>query len=128
MKLLVDTHLLLWAASRPSRLSAAARALLGDASHQPCFSAACLWEIVIKGALGRSDFVVDASRLRRGLIDNGYLELPIEGPHTLAVASLPDIHRDPFDRIQIAQARTEGMLFVTSDAMLAGYGDPVRVV
>lgn len=72
--------------------------------------------------------LVDASGLRRGLIDNGYLELPIEGRHTLAVASFPDIHRDPFDRIQIAQARTEGMLFVTSDAMLAGYGDPVRVV
>lgn len=128
MKLLVDTHLLLWAASQPSRLPAAARALLGDAGNQPYFSAACLWEIVIKGALGRPDFVVDANRLRRGLVDNGYLELPIEGPHTLAVASLPELHRDPFDRIQIAQARVEGMLFLTSDATLAKYGDPVRVV
>ena len=128
MKLLVDTHLLLWAASQPSRLSASARTLLGDAGNQPCFSAACLWEIVIKGALGRPDFSADASRLRRGLLDHGYLELPIEGQHTLAVASLPAIHRDPFDRIQIAQAHIEGMLFITSDAALASYGDPVRVV
>jgi len=128
VKLLVDTHLLLWAASQPSRLSPAARALLGDTGKQPYFSAACLWEIVIKGALGRRDFAVDASRLRRGLIDNGYLELPIAGTHTLAVASLPVVHRDPFDRIQIAQARIEGMLFLTSDVTLADYGEPVRVV
>ena len=128
MKLLVDTHLLLWAASKPSSLPGAARDLLSDAGKQPYFSVACMWEIVIKGALGRPDFVVDASRLRRGLLDHGYLELPIEGPHALAVASLPGLHRDPFDRIQIAQARIEGMLFLTSDATLANYGDPVRVV
>lgn len=128
MNLLVDTHLLLWAASQPSRLSSAARALLTDAGKQPYFSAACLWEIVIKSALGRADFSVDPNRLRCGLIDHGYQELPIQGQHTLAVASLPRIHRDPFDRIQIAQARTDGMLFLTSDATLASYGDPVRVV
>lgn len=128
MNLLIDTHLLIWAASKPSRLSSEAEALIGDASNQPWFSAACLWEIVIKGTLGRADFTVNASRLRRGLIDHGYRELAIDGNHALAVASLPSIHRDPFDRIQIAQARAEGMLFLTSDTTLARYGEPVRVV
>lgn len=112
----------------PTRLSADARALLSDAGNRPSFSVACLWEIVIKEALGRSDFVVDARRLRRGLVDHGYAELPIDSRHVLAVANLAAVHRDPFDRIQIAQAQVEGMLFLTSDRTLAGYGPAVRVV
>ena len=77
MKLLLDTHLLLWAAGRPDLLSAAARLLLDDSNNELTFSAASLWEVTIKRGLGRDDFVVDPRLLRRGLLDNGYSELAI---------------------------------------------------
>ena len=109
MKLLLDTHLLLWAAGSPDRLSAAARPLLEDPLNELLFSAASLWEIVIKRGLGRSDFQVDARVLRRGLLDNGYQELAITSEHTVSIDSLPPIHKDPFDRILVAQATVEGI-------------------
>ena len=128
MKCLLDTHLLLWVASSPDRLSAAARERIGNPENDLVFSVASVWEIVIKGALGRDDFRVDAGRLRRGLVDNGYAELAVEGRHALAVASLPPLHRDPFDRILIAQASVEGFSLLTADATMAGYGGPVSLV
>ena len=85
MKWLLDTHLLLWAAGRPEHLSAEARALLEAPESELLFSAANLWEITIKRALGRDDFQVDGRVLRRGLLDNGYLELPITSQHALAI-------------------------------------------
>jgi PIN domain nuclease of toxin-antitoxin system len=88
MKLLLDTHILLWAASDPARLSAQAIALLEDPSNELLFSAASLWEVSIKNSLGRDDFKVDARLLRRGLLDNGYLELPITSAHAVFVESL----------------------------------------
>jgi PIN domain nuclease of toxin-antitoxin system len=126
--LLLDTHLLLWAAGQPDRLSAAARTLLEDPANQLSFSPANLWEVVIKNSLSREDFRVDPRLLRRGLIDNGYLELPITSEHALTVESLPDIHRDPFDRILIAQATVEGILLLTADDVVASYPGPVRRV
>lgn len=126
MNYLLDTHILLWAASNPARLSADARDIIESPENELFFSTACIWEVVIKQSLKRADFSVDASIFRRGLIDSSYLELPIQGHHVLAVSGLPDIHRDPFDRIQIAQARAEGMAFVTADEALKAYGDPVR--
>jgi PIN domain nuclease of toxin-antitoxin system len=126
--LLLDTHLLLWAAGQPDRLSAAARTLLEDPANHLFFSPASLWEVVIKNGLGREDFRVDPRLLRRGLIDNGYLELPITSEHAVTVESLPDIHRDPFDRILIAQATVEGILLLTADDVLASYPGPVRRV
>lgn len=128
MKLLVDTHLLLWAAGASARLPAEARALLEDRLNTPVFSAASLWEVTIKAGLGRPDFHVEPSLLRRGLLDNGWQELAVSSAHAIAVAQLPPLHRDPFDRLLLAQATVEGMLLLTADAALAEYPGPVRRV
>jgi PIN domain nuclease of toxin-antitoxin system len=127
LNLLLDTHILLWAAAEPSKLSPETIALIGDEGNCLYFSAASLWEVVIKNGLGRPDFRVDPHLLRRGLVDNGYSELPITSQHTLAVSHLPDIHKDPFDRILVAQAENEGFLLITSDELVARYPGPVRL-
>ena len=126
MKLLLDTHVLLWAAGLPAQLPPGARALLEDPDNELLFSAASLWEITIKRSLGRADFQVDARVLRRGLLDNGYLELPITSEHTVFIDSLPAIHKDPFDRILIAQATVEGITLLTADTLIAQYPGPIR--
>ncbi|MDX2193037.1 MAG: type II toxin-antitoxin system VapC family toxin [Gemmatimonadales bacterium] len=108
--------------------SRARRALMADLEHELVFSAASIREVAIKSSLGRDDFQVDAGVLRRGLLDNGYLELPVTSQHAVAVALLPAVHRDPFDRMLVAQARVEGVTLLTSDAELARYGSPVRKV
>lgn len=128
MKLLLDTHLLLWAAGAPERLSAEARSLIEAPSHTLFFSAASLWEIAIKRGLGRADFQVDARLLRRGLLDNGYEELAITSTHAVAIDHLPPIHKDPFDRMLVAQATVEGITLLTADAMVAQYAGVVRGV
>ena len=128
MKLLLDTQLLLWAAGQPQRLPADARDLIEDARNELMFSAASLWKVAIKSGLGRADFRADARLLRRGLIDNGYAELPITGEHAVAVADLPPIHKDPFDRILVAQSAAEGILLLTADPILARYPGPLRRV
>lgn len=128
MKLLLDTQILLWAAGHPERLSAAARKQLSDPKNELLFSAASLWEIAIKRSLGREDFRVEPRLLRRGLLDNGYIELPITGEHAVSLDSLPDLHKDPFDRILLAQALTEGITLLTADTQLARYPGPVRKV
>jgi PIN domain nuclease of toxin-antitoxin system len=128
MKILLDTHLLLWAAGQPARLPSVARALLNDTRNQPVYSAASLWEIAIKGGLGRDDFQVDPRVLRRSLIDNDYQELAITGEHAVAVDGLPAIHKDPFDRLLIAQSIVEGITLLTTDVMVARYPGPVRLV
>ena len=128
MKLLLDTHLLLWAAGDPDRLSAAARALIGAPENEVWFSAASVWEVAIKSGLGRADFQVNPRLLRRGLLDNGYHELPVGSEHAVAIDSLPPLHRDPFDRLLVAQARVEGITLLTADAAVAQYPGPVRKV
>lgn len=128
MKLLLDTHLLLWAATTPERLSAQARGLIESADSELLFSAASLWEVAIKAGLGRADFQVDARLLRRGLLDNGYVELPVGSDHAVAVAALPPIHKDPFDRLLVAQAMVEGVTLLTADDRVAQYPGPVRRV
>lgn len=128
MKLLLDTQVLLWAAGNSKRLSAAARKLLNDPANELCFSAASLWEITIKVSLGRKDFRVEPRVLRRGLLDNGYTELPITSQHAVGVDGLPDLHRDPFDRLLLAQALSEGITLVTADALLARYPGPIRKI
>ncbi|GGK29241.1 type II toxin-antitoxin system VapC family toxin [Salinarimonas ramus] len=127
MRVLCDTHVLLWAAYRPEMLSTAERSILTDAANLLVFSVASLWEVAIKGRL-RSDFDFDASELRAGLLANGYEELPIIAAHVLAVAGLPAIHRDPFDRLLVAQAIAEDLAFLTRDAVLARYSAVVRLV
>jgi PIN domain nuclease of toxin-antitoxin system len=128
MKLLLDTHVLLWAAGEPKRLSRRARALLNDSDNELLFSVASLWEVAIKRVLGRSDFQVDARLLRRGLLDNGYNELPILSEHVVATESLPAIHKDPFDRVLVAQATVEGVTLLTTDSLVAQYPGPIRTV
>jgi PIN domain nuclease of toxin-antitoxin system len=128
VKLLLDTHVLLWAAGQPDRLPAAARALLDDPRNELVFSPASLWEVAIKRGLGRDDFQVDARLLRRGLLDNGYRELPISSEHAVAIDSLPPLHRDPFDRMLVAQSMVEGILLLTADPLVAQYPGPVQRV
>ena len=128
MKLLLDTHLLLWAAGDPGRLSNDARELLNEPDNDLLFSAASLWEITIKRTLGRDDFRVDPRLLRRGLLDNGYGEMAITGEHAVTVELLPAIHKDPFDRMLLAQSLVEGITLVTGNARLAQYPAPVRHV
>jgi PIN domain nuclease of toxin-antitoxin system len=128
VKLLLDTRLLLWAAGQPRRLPREARALIAAPENELFFSAANVWEVMIKRSLGRDDFEADPRTLRRGLLDNGYVELPIASEHVLAVESLPSIHRDPFDRILVAQAIVEGMTLITVDSTVARYPAPVRAV
>jgi PIN domain nuclease of toxin-antitoxin system len=128
MRLLLDTHILLWAANEPERLSAATRALVENPNNDVVFSAISIWEIAIKTARGRDDFRLHAGFFRRGLFDNGYTELPMTGAHAAALAGLPAIHKDPFDRMLVAQATVEGLTLVTSDPAIANYPGPIRLV
>ena len=128
MKFLLDTHIFLWAAYEPDRLSARAIALLNDADHELLFSAASIWEIAIKNGLGREDFKVDARLLRRGLLDHDYGELAITSEHAVFLENLPPIHKDPFDRILVAQAMVEGITLLTADSIVAKYPGPIQLV
>lgn len=128
MKLLLDTHLLLWAANEPNRLSKAARMLIEDSANELLFSAASIWEIIIKSSLGRDDFQVNARLLRRGLLDNGYTELPITSEHAVNTDCLPSKHKDPFDRMLVAQATVEGITLLTNDRTLLNYSGPIQRV
>jgi PIN domain nuclease of toxin-antitoxin system len=126
MKLLLDTHLLLWAAGEPDKLPLAAMAEIENADNDLMFSAASLWEVAIKRSLGRADFTVDPRLLRRGLLDNGYHELAVTSEHAVAVDGLPPIHKDPFDRMLIAQSIVEGITLLTVHDLVARYPAPVR--
>ena len=126
MRLLLDTHLLVWAMGEPERLPAGCASMLEDPSNSLGFSVASLWELVIKQALGRPDFNLEPSLLRQALLTGGWQELPIEASHALAVRQLPPLNRDPFDRLLLAQAQVEGMLLLTADSQLSAYPGPVR--
>lgn len=126
MNLLLDTHILLWAATASDKLSAQAKDLINDPANRLYFSVASIWEVVIKNSLQRDGFHVDPHLLRRGLVDNGYEELAITALHTLGVAHLPPIHKDPFDRLLVAQAEAEGFLLLTADALVAQYPGPIQ--
>lgn len=102
--------------------------LIDDLDNELLFSAASLWEVSIKRGLGREDFKVDARLLRRGLLDNGYTELPIISDHVAATENLPPIHKDPFNRILVAQATVEGITLLTVDTLLSQYPGPIRTV
>lgn len=128
MRLLLDTHLLLWAAGKPEKLPPLAQSMLLDTDNELVFSSASIWEIIIRSGIGRDDFRVEASVLRRALLDGGYDELPISGRHALAVGALPPLHKDPFDRILIAQAVVEGIVLLTTDEAVSLYPGPIRKV
>jgi PIN domain nuclease of toxin-antitoxin system len=128
VRLLPDTHILLWASDHPHRLSRAARNLLEDTNNELFFSPLSIWEVCIKKALGRTDFQFDPQTLRLNLLDNGYIELPVTGEHAIAVQNLPLLHKDPIDRLLIAQATVEDILLLTVDRQLAKYPGPIRKV
>jgi PIN domain nuclease of toxin-antitoxin system len=128
LNLLLDTHVLLWVAQGSKRLSTPARQLIEDRDNSLYFSPISLQEIIIKQGLNRPDFVVDAEALYRGLVAAGYVELTVTAKHCLALAQLPPKHKDPFDRLLIAQALIEGMCLLTADDQISQYPyDIVRI-
>lgn len=129
MNLLLDTHLLIWStADAKPGAQRGADELIDDPDNQIWFSAASIWETAIKFSLGRKAFTLDPHVLRRALLDNGYVELPVTALHGAAVATLPRIHGDPFDRLLVAQATVEGLTLLTTDAIIAKYPGPIQVV
>ena len=128
MKLLLDTHLLLWAAQGLDHLPPDAQTLMSEPENELFFSVASLWEMVIKCGLGREDFKVDPQVFRRSMLDNGYHELPILSGHVVTVGTLPNIHKDPFDRLLVAQAIVEGIMLLTADTQVAKYSGPIKHV
>jgi len=125
---LLDTHLLLWLASEPERLSPTAKQIVSAAASDLAFSVVSLWEIAIKNRRGRPDFLVNLRRLRQGLLERGFREVAVLSEHAMTVEILPAHHKDPFDRMLLAQATAEGMTLLTADTTLAAYGHPVRRV
>jgi PIN domain nuclease of toxin-antitoxin system len=128
LNLLLDTHLLIWVAEDSPRLSHKARTLVSDENNALYFSAASLHEVVIKQGLQRPDFLIDAQNLYSGLQNAGYVEVPVTSRHALEISTLPLLHKDPFDRMLIAQARCENLTLITSDDQVAAYeGSILRV-
>ena len=128
MNLLLDTQLLIWMVGDAPQVSADARRLVEDAENDLVFSAASIWEIAIKAARGRADFRVDPRLLRAELLAAGFTELPVTGDHGAAVVDLPPVHKDPFDRLLVAQATVEHLTLLTSDRTLARYPGPILLV
>lgn len=128
MTLLLDTHLLVWSAVDSPMLPVEARRLIEEPESELTFSAASIWEVAIKHGLRGSDFPLDPRVLRRGLLEVGYTELAVNGVHAAAVDLLPPIHRDPFDRLLVAQAQVEGVTLLTADETVARYPGLVRRV
>ncbi len=127
MRYLLDSHLLIWNALYPERLPKAAVPLLNDENNELYFSAASMWEVSVKAERHRS-FEVDPRVLLRNLKDIGYIELPLTSQHAMAVIGLPMVHRDPFDRILVAQSIVEGITLLTADETLTRYPGPIRKV
>lgn len=125
MKLLIDTHVLLWAAAGEG-LAPATVELIDDPRNELLFSAASIWEIAIKTGLGRPDFNVDPGVFRRELLESGYEEIAITAAHAAGVLTLPDFHKDPFDRILISQAIAEGITLLSADQAVLKYPGPIR--
>jgi PIN domain nuclease of toxin-antitoxin system len=128
VRVLLDTHLLLWAVASSRRLPKEARSVILDAANEVFYSAASVWEVAIKSALRRRDFNANPAVLVRALAQSGFAELPVTAAHAARVGGLPALHRDPFDRMLVAQSLTEPMTLLTNDAVLAGYGPLVQMV
>ena len=128
MNYLLDTHLLLWASNDSPKLPPSAAAIIAESENTVWVSVVSLWEVAIKRTPSRQNFSYEVGPLREGLLANGYEELNMEARHVLALRALPVLHSDPFDRLLVAQAISEGMTFLTADRKLADYGTYVRVV
>jgi PIN domain nuclease of toxin-antitoxin system len=128
MRFLVDTQLLIWAAYEEQKLSKEAYRLLNAENNEPCFSTVSLWEVALKRTRNYSDFQWDVGPLREGLLANGYAEIDLSGAHILAFGSTVPLHKDPFDRMLVAQAVCEGIVLLTADNELARHDGPIRLV
>lgn len=125
---LLDTNLVLWTAVSPDRLSVRAVTLVASRDVDVAFSLATMWEVAIKTSIEKPGFNVDSTALRNGLLDQGFRQMDIRPEHIAVVARLPWHHRDPFDRLLVAQALVEGLTLLTSDRLLARYGKMVKWV
>ena len=128
MRLLLDTHLLLWALVEPEKLGAEVRALVEDLENEVLFSAASIWEVAIKAGLGRADFTVRPEEVAWGAVEAGFAELPVRAEVAARVADLPLHHRDPFDRLLVAQAMAGPMRLYTADPLLPPYSELVTLI
>ncbi len=128
MKYLLDTHVLLWALGNSRKLNQDIVTLVESLDNEVYFSSASIWEVAIKNAQGRADFAVDPTVLRRALLDNQYREIAITGIHASVAGTLPPLHKDPFDRMLVAQAQSEGIMLLTADPLVAQYPGPIRLV
>jgi PIN domain nuclease of toxin-antitoxin system len=128
MTFLLDTQLLVWSMTRAERVSADTRSLIRSSSTKPLYSVISIWEVAIKYSLHRPDFTVDPQQLKFSLDESGFRDLPIRCEHTFAIQNLPKIHKDPFDRLLIAQAIVEGVTLLTVDSDIAKYPGPVRLI
>lgn len=135
MKYLADTHILLWSITNSPRLSAKAREIILDEDNVIFYSFANVWEVAIKHALRKPNIAVSAERFDELCIASGYLPLPTDHRHAFVVETLsydtenaPRDHRDPFDRLLLAQAKTEGLLFLTHDSLISYYREPCVVL
>jgi PIN domain nuclease of toxin-antitoxin system len=128
MRILLDTHVLLWSIGQSKKLPDKVHGILLDSQNEVYFSAASIWEIVIKNALARADFQVDIKQMMETMPETGFVELPITALHANRVAALPLMHKDPFDRILIAQAEVEDMLLFTNDDILEKYSPLARLI
>ena len=128
MNFLLDTHILIWAAISPHKISSELASLLSDSGNHLYFSSASIWEISIKESLGKKDFKVSSEKLHGGLIENGFKEIKVSALHAMEVIKLPFIHRNPFDRILVATAIWENMPLLTNDSTLSPYHSLVRVL
>jgi PIN domain nuclease of toxin-antitoxin system len=126
MRVLLDTHVLLWALVEPRRLDGETRATIESSDTEVLFSAASIWEIAIKAGLGRSDFAFDPAEIARAALDTGFAELAVRSNAAALVGRLPLLHRDPFDRVLVAQAIVEPATLYTTDQQLVPYSDLVR--
>lgn len=129
MKILIDTHIAIWAVTGDPRLSLKANEMLSDCNNQIYYSAASIWELTIKHLLHPEQVIVDGKKLAESCEMAGFLPLSIANPHafTLETLSRPENaprHNDPFDRILLAQAKFEGMMFMTHDSLIPYYGEP----
>ena len=128
MNFLLDTHILIWAASSPHKISPELASLLSNPRNHLYFSSASIWEISIKESLGKRGFHFSSNKLHDGLLENGYKEIKVSALHAMGVIKLPFIHRDPFDRILVATAIWENMPLLTNDSTLSPYHSLVRVL
>lgn len=128
MRVLLDTHVLLWALAEPGRLGAEVRAMIEDPNNEVLFSAASIWEVAIKAGLGRPDFVVRPDQVAWAAVEAGFVELPIRAEGAARVANLPPHHRDPFDRLLVAQAMAGPMRLFTADPLLPPYSELVTLI